>query len=77
MQRPAMIARNCREFPATLRQASRISALWDESDDRRPRHFWWHFVSSSKERIEQAKQDWKTGRFTVVQDKHEFIPLPE
>ncbi len=28
-----------------------------------PRHIWWNFVSSSKERIEQAKQDWKTGRF--------------
>ena len=31
-----------------------------------PRHIWWNFVSSSKERIEQAKQDWKTGRFAAV-----------
>ena len=31
-----------------------------------PRHIWWNFVSSSKERIEQAKQDWKTGRFAHV-----------
>ena len=30
-----------------------------------PRHIWWNFVSSSKERIEQAKQDWKTGRFAA------------
>ena len=30
-----------------------------------PRHIWWNFVSSSKERIEQAKQDWKTGRFAM------------
>ena len=30
-----------------------------------PRHLWWNFVSSSKERIEQAKQDWKTGRFAL------------
>ena len=42
-----------------------------------PRHIWWNFVSSSKERIEQAKQDWKTGRFAAVPDEHEFIPLPE
>lgn len=42
-----------------------------------PRHLWWNFVSSSKERIEQAKQDWKTGRFAHVQGEHEFIPLPE
>ena len=35
------------------------------------------FVSSSKERIEQAKQDWKTGRFAAVPQEHEFIPLPE
>jgi redox-sensitive bicupin YhaK (pirin superfamily) len=42
-----------------------------------PRHLWWNFVSSSKERIEQAKQDWKTGRFAHVPNEHEFIPLPE
>lgn len=42
-----------------------------------PRHIWWNFVSSSKERIEQAKQDWKTGRFAPVPNEHEFIPLPK
>ncbi|UCF51043.1 MAG: hypothetical protein JSV48_15930, partial [Bradyrhizobium sp.] len=42
-----------------------------------PRHVWWNFVSSSKERIEQAKQDWKTGRVAAVPEEHEFIPLPE
>jgi redox-sensitive bicupin YhaK (pirin superfamily) len=42
-----------------------------------PRHLWWNFVSSSKERIEQAKQDWKTGRFAHVPNEHEFIPLPD
>jgi redox-sensitive bicupin YhaK (pirin superfamily) len=42
-----------------------------------PRHLWWNFVSSSKERIEQAKQDWKTGRFAHVPDESEFIPLPD
>ncbi len=43
-----------------------------------PRHIWWNFVSSSRERIEQAKADWKQGRFdTVPGDEEEFIPLPE
>jgi redox-sensitive bicupin YhaK (pirin superfamily) len=43
-----------------------------------PRHIWWNFVSSRKERIEQAKADWKLGRFdTVPGDETEFIPLPE
>lgn len=42
------------------------------------RHVWWNFVSSSKERIEQAKADWFEGRFpTVPGDPDEFIPLPE
>jgi len=42
-----------------------------------PRYVWWNFVSSRKERIEQAKQDWKTGRFDPVPTETEFIPLPE
>jgi redox-sensitive bicupin YhaK (pirin superfamily) len=42
-----------------------------------PRHIWWNFVSSRKERIEQAKQDWKTGRFAPVPQETEFIPLPD
>jgi len=42
-----------------------------------PRHIWWNFVSSSKERIEQAKADWKAGRFARVAGDDEFIPLPE
>ncbi|NVJ21026.1 pirin family protein [Myxococcus sp. AM011] len=42
-----------------------------------PRHIWWNFVSSSKERIEQAKEDWKAGRIGQVPGETEFIPLPE
>ncbi|HWG04431.1 MAG TPA: pirin family protein [Beijerinckiaceae bacterium] len=41
-----------------------------------PRHIWWNFVSSSKERIEAAKADWKAGRFDAVPGDSEFIPLP-
>ncbi|MGO4437571.1 pirin family protein [Rhizobium sp. RAF56] len=41
------------------------------------RYIWWNFVSSSKERIEQAKEEWRTGRFDIVPgDEEEFIPLP-
>ena len=40
------------------------------------RHIWWNFVSSSTERIEQAKEDWREGRFAPVPGESEFIPLP-
>jgi len=41
------------------------------------RHKWWNFVSSRRDRIEQAKQDWRSGRFAPVPEETEFIPLPE
>ena len=42
------------------------------------RHVWWNFVSSDRERINQAKHDWKDGRFPKVPgDDEEFIPIPE
>jgi redox-sensitive bicupin YhaK (pirin superfamily) len=41
------------------------------------RHIYWNFVSSSKERIEQAKSDWREGKFGKVPGEHEFIPLPD
>lgn len=41
-----------------------------------PRFLWWNFVSSSRERIEQAKADWLQQRFPAVPDETEFIPLP-
>jgi len=37
---------------------------------------WWNFVSSSRERLEQAKQDWRDGRFGEVPGETDFIPLP-
>lgn len=43
-----------------------------------PRHVWWNFVSSSRERINQAKDDWRSGKFaTVPGDDKEFIPIPD
>lgn len=42
------------------------------------RFIWWNFVSSRKERIEQAKEDWKAGRIILPpHDDQEFVPLPE
>jgi len=41
------------------------------------RHIWWNYVSSSQQRIEQAKQDWRDGRFDAVPGESEFIPLPD
>lgn len=55
---------------------SRLVVLGGEPMDG-PRHIWWNFVSSRKERIEQAKEDWRTKRFGLVPgDENEFIPLP-
>jgi len=56
--------------------ATRLLLLGGETMDG-PRHLWWNFVSSSKERIEQAKADWKAGRFEHFIDETEFIPLPD
>jgi len=59
------------------RGAARFMALGGEPMDG-PRHVWWNFVSSRKERIDQAKADWAAARFdTVPGDAEEFIPLPE
>ena len=58
------------------REPSRFVVLGGEPLDG-PRHLWWNFVSSSKDRIEQAKADWQAGRFgTIAGDEREFIPLP-
>ncbi|HUA57051.1 MAG TPA: pirin family protein [Candidatus Sulfotelmatobacter sp.] len=55
---------------------ARVMLLGGEPMDG-PRHIWWNFVSSSAERIEQAKADWKAGRFPKIPgDDVEFIPLP-
>ncbi len=42
-----------------------------------PRHLWWNFVSSRKERIVQAADDWRAGRFPGVPGETESIPLPD
>ena len=55
--------------------ATRLVILGGEPMDG-PRHIWWNFVHSSKDRIEAAKADWRAGRFAAVPGDDEFIPLP-
>ncbi|MGI9385649.1 MAG: pirin family protein [Methyloligellaceae bacterium] len=64
------------EITVTAAAPSRILLLGGEPMEG-PRHIWWNFVSSSRERIEQAKADWKANRFDAVPGETEFIPLPE
>jgi redox-sensitive bicupin YhaK (pirin superfamily) len=56
---------------------ARVMLLGGEPMDG-PRYIWWNFVSSSKDRIEAAKDDWKQARFAIVPgDEKDFIPLPD
>jgi redox-sensitive bicupin YhaK (pirin superfamily) len=55
---------------------ARVMLLGGEPMDG-PRHIWWNFVSSRKERIDQAKAEWRSGKFDSVPGEYEFIPLPE
>lgn len=64
-----------RSIVLEARAESRVMVIG--GDPVGPRHIWWNFVSSSKERIETAKADWKEGRFDPVPGETEFIPLPE
>ncbi len=61
----------------TSKGGGRVMLLGGEAF-RTPRHVWWNFVSSSRDRINQAKDDWRQGRFPKVPgDAEEFIPIPE
>ena len=64
------------DIPIRAIRMSRIVLLGGEPL-KESRFIWWNFVSSSQARIEQAKVDWKTGRFPPVPGETEFIPLPE
>ncbi|HKQ83673.1 MAG TPA: pirin-like C-terminal cupin domain-containing protein, partial [Steroidobacteraceae bacterium] len=60
----------------TALEATTVMLLGGEPVGKR--HIWWNFVSSSAERMEQAKSDWRGGRFKLpVGDDREFIPLPQ
>jgi redox-sensitive bicupin YhaK (pirin superfamily) len=61
----------------TSAKGGRVMLLGGEAFSS-PRHVWWNFVSSSRERINQAKDDWRQGRFPKVPgDEEEFIPIPD
>ena len=65
--------------PATLRAITdaRVALIGGAPIDGE-RHIFWNFVSSSRERIERAKRDWREGRFPKVPgDEREFIPVPD
>ncbi len=64
------------EVIVTALEACHFMLLGGEPMDG-PRHIWWNFVSSSKEKIDAAKEEWRTGRFKIVPgDDKEYIPLP-
>lgn len=60
----------------TAAAPARVAILGGAAMDG-PRHIWWNFVSSRRDRIEAAKADWKSGRFDAVPGDTEFTPLPE
>lgn len=65
--------------PMTLRAVTgaRVMLLGGEAFAT-PRHVWWNFVSSSRDRINQAKHDWKARKFPLVPgDSEEYIPIPD
>ena len=70
-----LIARTGADVLLRANVASRVMVVGGEPLGQR--HIWWNFVSSSKERIEQAKRDWTEGRMGKVPGDDEFIPLPE
>jgi redox-sensitive bicupin YhaK (pirin superfamily) len=72
-----LVLRTGDAIEVTATQDSRLVIVGGGAMDG-PRHIWWNFVSSRKDRIEQAKAEWKAGHFDKVPgDEIEFIPLPE
>ena len=63
------------EVRLTALQNSRIAMIGGTPLGKR--YMWWNFVSSKKERIEQAKSDWRDGRFRMVPGETESTPLPQ
>lgn len=70
-----LVLRPATEIVVTASTPARLMLLGGAPLDG-PRHIWWNFVSSSQDRIEQAKADWQAGRFPAVPGESDFIPLP-
>src|SRR5699024_8599367 len=76
-KRGQMIVFNASENPR-LKALEQTTIMLLGGEPLGERFIWWNFVSSSKERIDQAKADWKAGRIKLPPlDDAEFIPLPE
>lgn len=72
-----MVVFNKSEEPA-IRAKENTTLMLLGGEPLGERFIWWNFVSSRRERIEQAKEDWKQGRIKLPPaDNHEFIPLPD
>ena len=66
-----------RDMTLESKSGARVMLLGGEAFETK-RHAWWNFVSSSRDRIQQAKEDWRAGHFPLVPgDSEERIPLPE
>ena len=63
--------------PAIVRATAPSMLMLVGGESLGPRYIDWNFVSSRRERIEQAKADWRSGRFESVPGESEFIPLPD
>ncbi len=71
-----IVLRPGRDVSIKALEPARITILGGAAMDG-PRYVWWNFVSSSRERIEQAKEEWRLKKFGCVPgDSEEFIPLP-
>jgi len=71
----SMLAFGKSRGPVRCKKACRLMVIGGEPLSHR--HLWWNFVSTSKDRIEEAKRDWREGRFEHVPGDPEFIPLPD
>ncbi|MGE0387898.1 MAG: pirin family protein [Gammaproteobacteria bacterium] len=63
--------------PIRVRCEGPVRAMLLGGEPLGERHLWWNFVSSTPERIERARDDWKHGRFPVIAGETDFIPLPD
>ncbi|MFT2010719.1 pirin family protein [Pontibacter sp. 13R65] len=71
-----LVFNNCADPAIVAKEPTTLMLLGGEPLGER--FIWWNFVSSRKERIEQAKADWKAGRILLPPtDNHDFVPLPD
>jgi len=72
-----LVIRNGLATSARARTAARVLLLGGTALEG-PRYIWWNFVSSRLERIDEAREAWRQGRFDLIpMDHEEFIPAPE